>query len=51
MCKIFIVDDDIFLGEMLKYHLQLNPDYKVLLFNSQRLSFPSLPYYEIIRYR
>lgn len=36
MCKIFIVDDDIFLGEMLKYHLQLNPDYEVLLFNNAK---------------
>ncbi|RKE81222.1 MULTISPECIES: sigma-54 dependent transcriptional regulator [unclassified Chryseobacterium] len=36
MCKIFIVDDDIFFGEMLKYHLQLNPDYEVLLFNNAK---------------
>lgn len=36
MCKIFIVDDDIFLGEILKYHLQLNPDYEVLLFSNAK---------------
>ncbi|WP_276964086.1 sigma-54 dependent transcriptional regulator [Chryseobacterium sp.] len=36
MCKIFIVDDDIFIGEMLKYHLQLNPDYEVLLFSNAK---------------
>lgn len=36
MCKIFIVDDDIFFGEMLKYHLHLNPDYEVLLFNNAK---------------
>ena len=25
-----------FFGEMLKYHLQLNPDYEVLLFNNAK---------------
>lgn len=42
MCKIFIVDDDIFFGEMLKYHLQLNPDYEVLLFNNAKDCLSSL---------
>lgn len=27
--KIFIVEDDTFYGEMLKYHVSLNPDYEV----------------------
>lgn len=36
MCKIFIVDDDNFFGEILKYHLQLNPDYEVLLFSNAK---------------
>lgn len=30
--KIFIVEDDEFYGEMLKHHLQKNPDYEVELF-------------------
>ncbi|MFY8112075.1 MAG: sigma-54-dependent transcriptional regulator [Flavobacterium sp.] len=32
--KIFIVEDDPFFGETLKYHLKLNPDFNVLLFGS-----------------
>lgn len=36
MCKIFIADDDNFFGEMLKYHLPLNPDYEVLLFSNAK---------------
>jgi len=36
MTKIFIVDDDVFFGEMLKYHLQLNPDYEVSLHGSAK---------------
>ncbi len=35
-CKIFIVDDDPFFGEILKYHLQLNPDYEVQLFSTAK---------------
>jgi len=31
---IFIVEDDPWYGEILKYHLSLNPDYKVTLFQS-----------------
>lgn len=34
MCKIFIIDDDRFFGEMLKHYLQLNPDYEVYLFDT-----------------
>ena len=36
MSKIFLVDDDLFFGEMLKYHLQLNPDYKVFLYSTAK---------------
>lgn len=36
MTKIFLVDDDVFFGEMLKYHLQLNPDYEVFLFSTAK---------------
>lgn len=32
--KIFIVEDDPFYGEILNYHLSLNPDYEVTLFAS-----------------
>ena len=32
--KIFIVEDDDWYGEILQYHLNLNPDYKVSLFKS-----------------
>ncbi|TRX36184.1 sigma-54-dependent Fis family transcriptional regulator [Flavobacterium sp. ZT3R18] len=36
MCtlKIFLVEDDLFFGETLKYHLQLNPDFDVHLFQT-----------------
>jgi DNA-binding NtrC family response regulator len=36
MCKIFIIDDDPFFGEMLKHYLQLNPDYEVYLFDTAK---------------
>ncbi|WP_336733920.1 sigma-54-dependent transcriptional regulator [Chryseobacterium sp. VD8] len=36
MVRIFLVDDDPFFGEMLKYHLELNPDYEVFLYSSGR---------------
>jgi len=32
--KIFVVEDDIFYGELLKRHLSLNPDNEVLLFKT-----------------
>jgi two-component system, NtrC family, response regulator AtoC len=32
--KIFIVEDDPWYGEVLKYHLSLNPDYEVLLYKT-----------------
>ncbi|MCD9574123.1 sigma-54-dependent transcriptional regulator [Flavobacterium soyae] len=32
--KIFLVEDDPFFGETLKYHLKLNPDFEVLLFQT-----------------
>jgi DNA-binding NtrC family response regulator len=32
--KIFLIEDDSFFGETLKYHLHLNPDYDVHLFQS-----------------
>lgn len=32
--KIFIIEDDPFFGEVLKYHLKLNPDFDVYLFTS-----------------
>lgn len=34
LVKIFIVEDDPWYGEMLKYHLSLNPDYDVELFDN-----------------
>jgi DNA-binding NtrC family response regulator len=36
MCtlKIFLVEDDPFFGETLKYHLQLNPDFDISLFQT-----------------
>lgn len=36
MSKIFLVDDDLFFGEMLKYHLQLNPDDEVFLYSTAK---------------
>ncbi len=32
--KIFLIEDDSFFGEALKYHLKLNPDFEVYLFSS-----------------
>ncbi len=32
--SVFIVEDDPFYGNLLQYHLSLNPDYKVTLFDS-----------------
>jgi DNA-binding NtrC family response regulator len=32
--KIFLVEDDSWMGELLKHHLSLNPDYEVLLFKT-----------------
>ncbi|KIA94994.1 regulator [Flavobacterium sp. KMS] len=32
--KIFLVEDDPFFGETLKYHLKLNPDFEVFLFKT-----------------
>ncbi|MCJ7936263.1 MAG: response regulator [Chryseobacterium sp.] len=34
--KIFIVEDDLFFGEMLKYHMALNPDHEIFLFDSAK---------------
>lgn len=34
--KIFIVEDDYWYGELLKYHLSANPDYEVHLFDTAR---------------
>lgn len=34
--KIFIIEDDPFYGELLKYHLSLNPDYEITLYNSAK---------------
>ena len=33
-CRIFIVEDDPWYGEILKYHLTLNPDNDVQLFTT-----------------
>ncbi|PZR37496.1 MAG: regulator [Azospira oryzae] len=32
--KIFLIEDDPWYGEILKYHLSLNPDYEVVLFQN-----------------
>jgi DNA-binding NtrC family response regulator len=32
--KIFLIEDDLFFGEAIKYHLKLNPNYDVSLFTS-----------------
>lgn len=34
--KIFLIEDDPFFGEALKYHLKLNPDFDVYLFKTGR---------------
>ncbi|MEI7509719.1 MAG: sigma-54 dependent transcriptional regulator [Flavobacterium sp.] len=36
LLKIYIVEDDAFFGESLKYHLKLNPDYEIHLFQTGR---------------
>jgi two-component system response regulator AtoC len=33
-CKIFIVEDDPWFGEIIKHHLSLNPDYEIQLFKT-----------------
>lgn len=34
--KIFMVEDDPWFGEMLKYHLEMNPEYEISLFDNGR---------------
>jgi len=34
--KIFAVEDDPWYGEMIKYHLSMNPDYKITLFENAK---------------
>jgi len=34
LLKIFIIEDDPFFGETLRYHLKLNPDYEIYLFKT-----------------
>ncbi|UCA60692.1 sigma-54 dependent transcriptional regulator [Chryseobacterium rhizoplanae] len=34
--KIFIVEDDLFFSEMLKYHLSLNPDHEIITFDTAK---------------
>ncbi|MFT7451253.1 MAG: two-component system response regulator AtoC, partial [Patescibacteria group bacterium] len=41
--KIFIVEDDPWYGELLKYHLSLNPDYEVNVFTSGKDCLDNLP--------
>lgn len=36
MFKIYLVEDDPWYGELLKYHLSLNPDYDVTLYSTAR---------------
>ena len=40
--KIFIVEDDPWYGEMLQYHLSLNPDFEVHLFGNAKACLSSL---------
>lgn len=40
--KIFLIEDDPFFGEMLKYHLSLNLDYKVYLFHNAKKCLANL---------
>lgn len=40
--RIFLVEDDAFLGTALQYHLQLNPDYEVLLFPTAKACLDQL---------
>lgn len=41
--KIFIVEDDPFTAELLKYHLEMNPDNEVTLFNNGKELLNALP--------
>lgn len=41
-CKIFIVEDDPFYGELLKRHVQLNPDNEVFLFKTGKACIENL---------
>lgn len=41
--KIFIVEDDLWYGEILEYHLSLNPDYKIQRFTSGKDCLLKLP--------
>lgn len=34
LIKIFLIEDDVFFGETIKYHLTLNPDFEVHLYSS-----------------
>tara|TARA_R110002050_G_scaffold300534_2_gene470371 strand:+ start:5118 stop:6476 length:1359 start_codon:yes stop_codon:yes gene_type:complete len=40
--KIFVVEDDPWYGEMLKYHLTLNPDYQVEVFENAKACLSNL---------
>jgi two-component system, NtrC family, response regulator AtoC len=40
--KIFIIEDDPWYGELLKYHLSLNPDYDITLFESGKQCLDNL---------
>lgn len=40
--RIFIIEDDPWYGELLKYHLSLNPDYEVSLFDSAKAALEQL---------
>ena len=41
-CSIFIVEDDPFYGQLLKYHLSMNPDYEVVLFQTAKACLDQL---------
>ena len=34
--KIFLVEDDIWFSEMMKYHLSLNPEFEVIVFHNAK---------------
>jgi DNA-binding NtrC family response regulator len=40
--KIFIVEDDIWYGSLLEYHLSLNPDYEVIKYTSGKACLANL---------
>lgn len=40
--KIFIVEDDVWFGELLKHHLSLNPDYEIHLLSNAKQCLESL---------